>query len=80
MVGILDALDAHKIDLTISAYNWEVSGNVGKKAYLQSLFFTMYEDELEREYSGVEQTPAIGDVAQPELTATPHYDYEGEEV
>lgn len=82
LVGIFDQLEATKIDLTIVAYDWEVSGNSGRKAYLQSFFFTMYEDELEREYSEVQQIAAAGDGAARELESgsLQSYDYEGEVV
>lgn len=62
MVGILDQLEATKVDLVISAYDWQLdTGASGRKAYLQSLFFTMYEDELEQEYADVQQISAVGD-------------------
>lgn len=64
MVGILDHLEATKVDLVISAYDWQLdTGASGRKAYLQSLFFTMYEDELEQEYADVQQVAAAGDSA-----------------
>jgi hypothetical protein len=70
IVGVLDELDPVKVDFTISAYDWEMNGNTGRKAYLQSMFYTMYEDELELEYANV---PILGtnggDVGTPEITS-----------
>lgn len=85
LVGMLDKLDSVKIDLVVSAYDWEVNGNKGRTAYLQSLFFHMYEDELELEYANVPQLPAAGENGmsqQLELEpgARMAYDYDGEEV
>lgn len=86
MISILDDLDATKIDLVISPYNWEMGGKTGRTAYLSSLFFTMYEDELEREYADVQQIGAFGGDKLParELEASLEpgarlaYDFEGE--
>lgn len=78
LVGMMDHVDLVKTDLVISAYNWEVSGNSGKKAYLQSFFGHIYEDELELEYADVQQLSSAGD-APPALEAAPeHKVYEGE--
>ena len=61
MVGMLDKLQAVKIDLTIAASDWEVNGNTGRKAYLETIYFRMYENELALEYRDV---PEIGSVSQ----------------
>lgn len=50
-VEILDWADIAQADLIARAYNWEVNGKSGIKAYLQSLFVTIQEDALERKYS-----------------------------
>lgn len=65
LVGMLDDLDYTRIDLVIQAYDWNVSGNTGRTAYLRSMYFTMYEDELAMEYSNVAQLPAAGDGSAP---------------
>lgn len=81
LIGMFDQLEFTRIDLVISAYDWDVSGNTGRTAYLQSFFGTMYEDELELEYSSVPQLPVAGDSPPLELesgTSRRSYDYEGE--
>jgi hypothetical protein len=83
MVGMFDKLPSIKVDLVISAYDWEVNGNRGRKAYLQSLFFHMYEDELELEYADMPQLgAAVGEVGPREIEAGSQlaYDYDGEVV
>jgi len=50
-VEVLDWADIEKADLIARAYDWTVNGKSGVKAYLQSLFVTIQEDELERKYA-----------------------------
>lgn len=82
MVGMLDQLQPARIDLIVSAYDYEINGNKGRKAYLQSLFFTMYEDELELEYAHVPQFNTVGENPQLEIEAGSRkaYEYDGEVV
>lgn len=49
-ISVLDWADVQTADLIARAYEWEVNGKTGIKAYLQSLFITIEEDELERKY------------------------------
>lgn len=53
MVELLDWSDIQEADLIIRPYEWEVSGKTGVAAYLQSLFATIVEDELDLKYSDV---------------------------
>lgn len=52
-VAILDWADIAKTDLIINPYQWDVNGRQGVTAYLQSIFVTIEEDELERKYADV---------------------------
>lgn len=53
-VGILDWADVQTCDLIARAYEWEVNGKTGIKAYLQSMYITIDEDPLERKYALLE--------------------------
>ena len=50
-VGAMDIADFTNVDVIIRAYDWEVNGKVGRAAYLQTMFATLYEDELMLKYS-----------------------------
>lgn len=49
-VDILDDVDIFACDLIIRPYNWNVRGETGVAAYLQSLFVTIEESPLDRKY------------------------------
>lgn len=52
-VDILDYADIANIDMTINPYPWTVQGRSGVKAYLDTLYVTIVEDELEKKYRDV---------------------------
>lgn len=57
-VGMIDAAVIMKVDITIRPYQWAMNGKVGTKAYLQTMYVTIQEDELDRDYA---DTPARDD-------------------
>ncbi|UVK62885.1 ssDNA binding protein [Arthrobacter phage Uzumaki] len=56
MVSLLDWADIKKVDLILSPYSWDIRGNQGVTAYVQSIYVTIQEDELEMQYSDVPDT------------------------
>lgn len=69
-VDILDWVQIENVDLIISPYEWEVSGKTGVKAYLQSIFITIVEDELEQKYGDVPDSASSSMVSH----ASPSFD------
>lgn len=54
-VSVLDWADIRVADLIAREYVWTVNNKTGVKAYLQSLFVTIEEDELERKYAVMDE-------------------------
>lgn len=50
-VEVLDWTDIETVDLIARAYNWKVGEKSGVKAYLQSMYVTIAEDDLDRKYA-----------------------------
>lgn len=74
----LDWVDIKNVDLIIRPYSWSVRGETGIKAYLQSLYITIYEDPLMLKYMDVPQLGSSGEPLQ--IDSRPHADFEGEVV
>ena len=47
---MLDFSEIQTVDVTITPYHWEVNDNKGVKAYLKTMFMTIYVDPLELKY------------------------------
>jgi hypothetical protein len=54
---LLDMVDIQTADLRIRPYNWDVNGKQGVKAYLKSIYVTVYEDELDLKYADIPDVP-----------------------
>ena len=54
--SMVDHVDIKKVDLIITPWRWEVSGNTGIKGFLKSMFVHIVEDELEKKYAANDTT------------------------
>lgn len=59
MVDLLDTVEIANVDLIVQPSRWENNGKSGIKAYLKSLYLTIVEDELEAEYSVLDDLPKV---------------------
>lgn len=63
LVEMVDFVDIGNADLILNPYQWSVRGESGVKAYLKTLYITINQDELEQEYSAIEEIRPDGQPA-----------------
>lgn len=62
-VDELDYADIERVDLSIRPSRWSMpDGRTGLKAYLNTMYVTVVEDELEREYQAADRIFATPDI------------------
>lgn len=64
MIDILDWADVVTADVIIRPYEWSVNGKSGIKAYLQSIYVTIEEDDLDRKYGDVPDSASSATIEQ----------------
>ena len=53
MIDLLDVADITNVDMIINPYNWEFAGKTGVKAYVESMYVTIEEDQLAKKYGDI---------------------------
>lgn len=54
VVNLLDQVEVVKVDLIATPYWWEFAGREGITAYLKTMYITIFEDELDLKYGGLD--------------------------
>lgn len=53
LAPLMDIAELDNVDLIFRAYDWDVNGNTGRKAYLKTLYATIHEDPLDLKYAEI---------------------------
>lgn len=64
-VDMLDWMDLSNTDLRINGSHWEFAGKTGIKGYLDAMYITLEEDELDKKYSYLNDAPPTEEEAAP---------------
>ncbi len=64
-VAAIDYAELENVDLTITPYQWDVNGRQGVKAYLKTIYVTVFEDELDKQYAQVPDAREAVDFGDP---------------
>lgn len=78
LVDMVDYADIANVDVIVNPSIWNFNGKSGVKAYLQTMFVTIQQDELEKKYADVEEIGFNG--APLQIAGAPHVDPEGDFV
>lgn len=69
-LSLLDWVDIENVDMIIRPHNYDFNGRQGTNAYLNSIYVTIRQDELEQKYSEVPELETGNGMASAQLAIT----------